>query len=75
MAKQKLFIWTGVLYDYTGGMAAIEAPNYEEARRLAIKQFGDHREREFSEDSAEILELSKKATKEGRIVGYVYGGG
>ena len=70
--KYKMFVWHGVLRDYTSGMIVVHARSLDEAYMVAIKEKQKDGcyaplEEIFNEKPDEIIEL------EG--VAWVYGGG
>jgi hypothetical protein len=65
--KLKLFIWEGVLTDYTSGMVAIYAYDLEHALKLARKKFDSYVVEGFAGVEPQIV------TKPDAF--YVYGGG
>ncbi len=64
--KLKLFIWEGVLVDYTSGMVAIYAYDLEHALKLARKKFDKYVVDDFAGVEPQIV------TKPDAF--YVYGG-
>lgn len=52
MAKMKLFVWDGVLSDYTDGMIVAYAPNIEAARKMIRLEEGSEVEHWNRHDSA-----------------------
>ncbi len=64
MAKLKLYVWEGVLTDYTDGVMFAYAANKKEARELLSERVGDHADLK--------IEPRRIRSKEGFVL---YGGG
>jgi hypothetical protein len=67
--KLKLFVWEGVLTDWTSGMAVAYAYSAEEAVELLKKQLGGNNFEGTKLDGVEPIVV------EGAAAFYVYGGG
>lgn len=66
--KLMLYVWEGVLTDYTSGMAFAIAESKEEAAKIAAHGT-DYVERELLSSDCEVNELTEKFGT------HVYGGG
>ena len=65
--KNKLYVWEGVLTDYTSGMAVALAPTLKEA----LATFPDYVAKELSQETPCIYHVDRRNP----VSHYVYGGG
>jgi hypothetical protein len=63
----KLYVWTGVLYDYTSGLAFALATSKEHALKLLSK--------DLNRDSLAELQRATPEVYTGAHAEYIYGGG
>ena len=75
----KMFVFEGVLADYTDGMAMIAAKNLDQAQQLAFEQFGYQKSiEEFLAKEPGVFKPAGEYPLRGGSAGvlhYVYGGG
>ena len=76
----KLYVFEGVLTDYTSGMAIIAAEGYDQAIALASEEFGPRvlaRDPEGWETPVGVFPLRTDldVNPQAGVVSYVYGGG
>lgn len=71
MKKYKLYVWHGVLTDYTSGVIFAVASNLSEARKVLLKKCDNEYTRKDiayeTQNTPEVLEIPSG--------GWVYGGG
>lgn len=71
MSEYKMFVWKGVLRDYTGGMIVIHAKSLDEAFRIAREKQKDPKN--YTNFLAEMSQDPLIIEEDG--LEFVYGGG
>lgn len=77
MAKMKLFVWDGVLADYTDGLIIAFAPNIEAARKMVKLEDGSRDEIWNRDDSAvyRVVYETEPVIYDGKMAARIMWGG